>query len=182
MPRVAVVAHADKSFGGGLGELKAALTREGFADPLWYEVKKSRKAAKCARRALARCAEVIFIWGGDGTVQRCVDAVAGTGAVIAILPAGTANLLAANLEIPADLTEAVRVGLYGDRRQLGERHACGTGRTAGASSLPKGQGHRRRPLPRIPRTRLRARIRLGALPVEGDERQDLAVDPEGRDA
>ena len=64
MPRVAVVAHADKSFGGGLGELKAALTREGFADPLWYEVKKSRKAAKCARRALARCAEVIFIWGG----------------------------------------------------------------------------------------------------------------------
>lgn len=118
MPRVAVVAHADKSFGGGLGELKAALTREGFADPLWYEVKKSRKAAKCARRALARGAEVIFIWGGDGTVQRCVDAVAGTGAVIAILPAGTANLLAANLEIPADLTEAVRVGLYGDRRQL----------------------------------------------------------------
>ena len=74
MPRVAVVAHADKSFGGGLGELKAALTREGFADPLWYEVKKSRKAAKCARRALARCAEVIFIWGGrrDGpALRRC---------------------------------------------------------------------------------------------------------------
>jgi diacylglycerol kinase (ATP) len=37
--------------------------------------------------------------------------MAGTDAVLAILPAGTANLLAANLDIPADLTAAVRVGL-----------------------------------------------------------------------
>jgi diacylglycerol kinase (ATP) len=118
MPEVAVVAHAGKSFGGGLGELREVLAREGFADPLWYEVKKSRKAPEYAHRALARGAEVIFVWGGDGTVQRCVDAVAGTEAVLAILPAGTANLLAANLEIPADLTEAVQVGLHGDRRRL----------------------------------------------------------------
>src|SRR5499427_8425799 len=63
-------------------------------------------------------AEVIFVWGGDGMVQRCVDALAGTQAVLAILPAGTANLLAANLRIPGDLIEAVRVGLHGERRQL----------------------------------------------------------------
>jgi diacylglycerol kinase family enzyme len=94
------------------------LAREGITDPLWYEVKKSREAPKYARRALARGAEVIFVWGGDGTVQRCIDAVAGTEAVLAILPAGTANLLATNLEIPADLSEAVQVGLLGDRRLL----------------------------------------------------------------
>jgi diacylglycerol kinase (ATP) len=118
MPTVAVVAHAGKSFGGGLGELRELLAREGFPDPLWYEVTKSREAPEYARRALAQGAEVIFVWGGDGTVQRCIDAVAGTGAVIAILPAGTANLLAANLHVPADLTEAVRVGLHGERRAL----------------------------------------------------------------
>jgi diacylglycerol kinase (ATP) len=118
MPRVAVVAHARKSFGGGLAELREVLAREGFTDPLWYEVAKSRKAPKYARRALTHGAEVIFVWGGDGMVQRCIDAVAGTEAVLAILPAGTANLLAANLHIPADLTEAVRVGLHGDRRPL----------------------------------------------------------------
>ena len=118
MLKVAVVAHADKSFGGGLGELRQVLAREGFADPLWYEVNKSRKAAKYARRALARGAGVIFVWGGDGTVQRCIDAVAGTAAVLAILPAGTANLLAANLGVPDDLTAAVQVGLHGDRRRL----------------------------------------------------------------
>jgi diacylglycerol kinase (ATP) len=116
--RVAVVAHARKGPGGGLRELREVLAREGVADPLWYEVAKSRKAAKCARRALAQDAGVVFVWGGDGTVQRCIDAVAGTRAVLAIVPVGTANLLAANLRIPADITEAVRVGLYGQRHLL----------------------------------------------------------------
>jgi YegS/Rv2252/BmrU family lipid kinase len=87
-------------------------------DPLWYEVKKSRRAPKYARRAAAQGADVMFVWGGDGTVQRCIDAVAGTDTAVAILPAGTANLLASNLDVPHDLTEAVQVGLHGDRRRL----------------------------------------------------------------
>jgi diacylglycerol kinase (ATP) len=118
VPKIAVVAHTGKSLGGGLGELREVLAREGVADPLWYEVSKSRKAPKRARKALAQGAEVIFVWGGDGTVQRCIDAVAGTGAAVAILPAGTANLLASNLQIPADLAEAVRAGLKGERHRF----------------------------------------------------------------
>ncbi|HEU5385043.1 MAG TPA: diacylglycerol kinase family protein, partial [Streptosporangiaceae bacterium] len=118
MADVAVVAHSRKSFGGGLPELRQVLAREGVTDPLWYEVKKSRRAPEYARRAAARGADVIFVWGGDGTVQRCIDAVAGTDTAVAILPAGTANLLAANLQIPHDLAAAVQTGLYGDRRRL----------------------------------------------------------------
>jgi diacylglycerol kinase (ATP) len=118
MANVAVVAHADKKLGGGLTELREVLAREGYNDPLWFEVKTSSKTPKCARRAMAQGAEVIFVWGGDGTVQRCIDALAGTDAVLAILPAGTANLLAKNLEIPIDLVEAVRVGLHGTRRSI----------------------------------------------------------------
>jgi YegS/Rv2252/BmrU family lipid kinase len=118
MTTVAVVAHARKSLGGGLPELRDVLAREGVTEPLWYEVPKSRKAPKQVRRAVAEGAEVIFVWGGDGMVQRCSDAMAGAGAALAIVPAGTANLLATNLRIPADITEAVRVGLHGDRRAL----------------------------------------------------------------
>jgi len=119
MANVAVVAHARKSLGAGLPELRQVLARGGVIDPLWYEVKKSRHAPDCARRAMEQGADLMFVWGGDGTVQRCIDAVAGTGAVLAILPAGTANLLAANLGIPTgDLTAAVHVGLHGDRRPL----------------------------------------------------------------
>jgi diacylglycerol kinase (ATP) len=115
---VAVVAHSGKSLGGGLPELRQLLASEGVTDPLWYEVAKSRQAPKFARRAAAKGVDVLFVWGGDGTVQRCVEAVAGTGTAVAILPAGTANLLAENLNVPHDLTEAVRVGLHGDRRRL----------------------------------------------------------------
>jgi diacylglycerol kinase (ATP) len=118
MATVAVVAHARKTFGGGLRELRQVLAREGVTGPLWYEVKKSRPAPKCARQAAAKGADPIFVWGGDGTVQRCLDAMVGIGAVLAILPAGTANLLATNLHVPDDLTGAVRVGLHGNRREL----------------------------------------------------------------
>ena len=118
MTTVAVIAHAGKSFGGGLGELRRVLHDAGFPEPLWSEVAKSRQAPQCARQAIADGADVLFVWGGDGTVQRCIDAVAGTGAVIAILPAGTANLLATNLGIPQDISAAVAIGLHGERRPL----------------------------------------------------------------
>jgi len=97
MATIAVVAHSRKSFGGGLPELRRILALEGVTDPLWYEVKKSRRAPRCARRAAAKGADVMFVWGGDGTVQRCIDAVTDTGTAVAILPAGTANLLTANV-------------------------------------------------------------------------------------
>ncbi|NYF59431.1 diacylglycerol/lipid kinase family protein [Micromonospora purpureochromogenes] len=115
---VAVVAHRKKTLGGGLDELRATLVAAGVEDLLWYEVPKSRKAPKKVRKALKKGADLIFVWGGDGMVQRCADALAGSDAAMAILPAGTANLFAANLGIPADLPEAVRIGLHGHRRRL----------------------------------------------------------------
>ena len=118
MTTVAVVAHSGKRLGGGLEELRRVLADEGVTDLLWYEVPKSRKACKRARRALDEGADLVFAWGGDGTVQRCVDALAGSSAALAILPAGTANLLASNLNVPTDLSEAVRIGLHGRRHQL----------------------------------------------------------------
>src|SRR5579863_6373249 len=118
MAGIAVIAHAGQSLGGGLPELRKVLAAEGVIDPPWYEVKKSRRAPAAARRAAAKGADVLFVWGGDGTVQRCVDALAGTGVAVAILPAGTSNLLAMNLQIPDDVAAAVRIGLHGDRRRL----------------------------------------------------------------
>ncbi len=118
MHAVAVIAHERKQLGGGLGELREVLRREGVDDPIWYQVPKSKKAPKLARRAVDEGAKLVYVWGGDGMVQRCVDALAGTDVTVAILPAGTANLLATNLGIPKDLEEAVRIGLHGERKQL----------------------------------------------------------------
>jgi diacylglycerol kinase family enzyme len=113
MTKVAVIAHAGKSFGGGLPELRRELKRQGVNDPLWIEVPKSRFATKQVKRALAEGCELLFVWGGDGTVQRCIDAAAGSEAALAILPAGTANLFATNLGIPQDIAQAVSIGMRG---------------------------------------------------------------------
>jgi diacylglycerol kinase family enzyme len=118
MTTIAVVAHVGSTLGGGLEELREVLAAEGVADLLWYEVSDIRAASERARRARQEGADLVFIWGGDGTLQRCIDGLANTGATIAIMPAGTANLLAANLGIPTDLRKAVKIGLYGARRPL----------------------------------------------------------------
>jgi diacylglycerol kinase (ATP) len=123
--RIAVVAHQGKSLGGGLRTLRALIAAEGHPDPLWYEVPKSRKAPKKVRKAVRAGADLIIVWGGDGMVQRCLDALAAVGGpdggpavAVGIIPAGTANLFASNLGIPESLSEAVRVALHGPRRRV----------------------------------------------------------------
>jgi YegS/Rv2252/BmrU family lipid kinase len=116
--RIAVIANRRKHLGGGLDELRKLLREAGHDDVLWYEVSKSRRSGKKARKARKAGADLVFLWGGDGLVQRCVDALAGSAVAVAIVPAGTANLLASNLGIPTDVAEAVRVGLAGPRRKL----------------------------------------------------------------
>ena len=118
MKRVAVIAHAGKSLGGGLPELRKELESHGAEIVFWREVAKSRFAPKQAKRALKEDVDVIFVWGGDGMVQQCIDVVAGTAASIAIVPAGTANLLATNLGIPGDIAAAVEIGLAANLRAL----------------------------------------------------------------
>lgn len=51
----------------------------------------------------------ILIAGGDGTIRTAVEAVAGTGVELAVLPSGTLNHFAKDHELPADLDEAAVV-------------------------------------------------------------------------
>jgi diacylglycerol kinase (ATP) len=115
---VGVLAHSAKTLGGGLEELRKTLGAHEINDPAWYEVLKSRRVPAQVRKLMNEGVELIFVWGGDGTVQRVIDTVAGASVALAILPAGTANLFATNLGIPKDLEEAVTIGLTGARRQL----------------------------------------------------------------
>jgi YegS/Rv2252/BmrU family lipid kinase len=155
MIKTAVIAHAAKSFGGGLPTLRSELERQGIVDPLWIEVPKSRYAPKQVKRALAEGAELIFVWGGDGTVQRCIDATAGSDAALAILPAGTANLLATNLGIPQDIEQAVHIGLRGERRKIdvgrfnGEKFAVMAGAGFDASMIQQADGSLKERLGRV---------------------------------
>jgi diacylglycerol kinase (ATP) len=116
--KIAVIAHNRKSMGGGLIQLRQVLSDHGVDDPQWYEVPKSKFVPERIERARKRGATLFFAWGGDGTVQRSIDAMVGHPGTLAILPAGTANLLATNLGIPTDLEQAVIAGLRGHDRVL----------------------------------------------------------------
>jgi diacylglycerol kinase family enzyme len=82
--KIAVIAKRDKTLGDGLPELRRQLADAGYPDPQWLEIDKSKEATKQARRAIKHGADLIVVWGGDGTVQRCVEAVAGSGVRLAV--------------------------------------------------------------------------------------------------
>lgn len=96
------------------------LADAGHPDPPWRSVDKSRKAPKQVRRLLDEGVDRLLVWGGDGTVRRCIDTMIdeGTTVELAIVPAGTANLLAKALGIPTDLDGAVEVALQGRPRPI----------------------------------------------------------------
>jgi YegS/Rv2252/BmrU family lipid kinase len=120
--KVAVVAHQRKTLGGGLDELRRRITDEGVDELLWYEVPKSRKAPKQVHKAIKAGVDLLVVWGGDGFVQRSIDVLAsekkGRKIPLAIMPAGTGNLLASNLGIPTDLEKAVELAFHGRRRRI----------------------------------------------------------------
>jgi YegS/Rv2252/BmrU family lipid kinase len=119
---VAVVAHRRKTLGGGLDELRRRITDQNVDKLLWYEVPKSRKAPKKVHEAIKAGVDLLMVWGGDGMVQRSIDVLArekgGAKIPLAILPAGTGNLLAGNLGIPDDLEQAVELAFHGERRRI----------------------------------------------------------------
>ncbi len=120
MTKLGVLVHEGKSLGKGPEELRTALADAGFPDPPWCEVAKSKKSPKRVRQLLDEGVERLLVWGGDGTVRRCIDTLVAENAKVelAILPAGTANLLAKALDVPIDLHDALDVALHGIARPV----------------------------------------------------------------
>jgi diacylglycerol kinase family enzyme len=106
-------------------EICAALAGAGWPEPLWLETTPEDPGGGQAAEAVRRGAEVVFACGGDGTVMACAGALAGTGAALAILPSGTGNLLATNLDLPKTVAEGVHVAVAGERRRI-DLGSCGT--------------------------------------------------------
>jgi diacylglycerol kinase (ATP) len=94
-----------------------ALDRAGL-EVLWLETTPTEAGQGLVRRALEDDVELVLVSGGDGTIMACATGLADTGVPLALLPAGTGNLLAVNLDIPRDLEDAVGVALNGERRRI----------------------------------------------------------------
>jgi YegS/Rv2252/BmrU family lipid kinase len=65
-----------------------------------------RSAGKLAARGIANGSDLIVVAGGDGTISEAIEGVAGTDVPVAVLPAGTANVLACEMGVSRNLGKA----------------------------------------------------------------------------
>lgn len=119
-PASAVVVNPSKV--GDMDELRRTvddtLTRAGWPAPRWFDTSPDDPGGGQTRAAIEAGAEVVFVCGGDGTVMSALSALVGTEVSMAVLPAGTGNLLAANLGLSTDLAAGLAVALEGGLRRL----------------------------------------------------------------
>ena len=94
------------------------LADAGWPEPDWHETTPEDAGRGQAKKAVEEGAELIFACGGDGTVMAVVTALVGTNVAMAVLPAGTGNLLAANLGLANDAATGVQVALDGGRKRI----------------------------------------------------------------
>lgn len=62
--------------------------------------------------------EMVVAVGGDGTIKLVAELISGTDFTMGILPAGSANGMARELEIPADAEEALKILVNGKTRRI----------------------------------------------------------------
>ncbi|HEX9963198.1 MAG TPA: diacylglycerol kinase family protein [Pyrinomonadaceae bacterium] len=71
-----------------------------------------------AEKAAGGNAEIIVAGGGDGTISAVAAPVIKARKTLGILPLGTLNNFSKDLRIPQDLTEAVRIIVEGNAKQI----------------------------------------------------------------
>ena len=117
---------------GGVGSIfqkqvvKAAnhLARQG-CDVQRVETRKKGDGIHLAQQAAADGFDVAVAVGGDGTINEVCNGLATTDTALAVIPAGTGNVYAADLGIPIwgllkpeAVTEGVELIMTGQRRRI----------------------------------------------------------------
>lgn len=98
------------------GETRAFIerfcTNRGIADIMFIETQLDKDGRACALEALEQGADVVIAVGGDGTVRTVASAMGGTNHAMGIIPIGTGNLFARNMNIPVgDLEAAMLIAI-----------------------------------------------------------------------
>lgn len=113
--KIAFIANPTKA---GLSELREqamlVCSTRYLPQPMWLFTTVEDAGGGAARRAIAAGADVIVAIGGDGTVRAVAAEVAGTGVPLGIIPMGTGNIFARNMDLPlGDIPALLRIALDG---------------------------------------------------------------------
>jgi diacylglycerol kinase family enzyme len=118
--RAAVVYNPTKV---DLAELRDAVTaaerESGWAKSLWLETTEEDPGVGQAREAAKQGVDVVIAAGGDGTVRAAAEGLHESGIPLSLLPAGTGNLLARNMDLTlSDIPDSVRTAFTGHDRRI----------------------------------------------------------------
>jgi diacylglycerol kinase family enzyme len=117
---VAFVANPSKP---GVAEIRDAAVRacasRYLPEPIWLETTVADPGIGQTREALDRGARLVVAVGGDGTVRAVAEGLIGSDVPMALLPQGTGNLLARNLDLPLnDVDALLKIALTGRDRKI----------------------------------------------------------------
>jgi len=97
-------------------------------------------AGEIAAQAVAEGRQLIIVCGGDGTLNEVVNGIPGCNVPVALLPAGTANILAKELRIPWNIPRAAALIPKGTLKRIALgviSSPIGNGVGAKASASPR---------------------------------------------
>ena len=128
--KVHLVINPHSGYGGQrllLADLRALMRQSGVA--LTEYTTTAPNDATDYVRSIAGKAQVVMVWGGDGTVNEVVNALAGTDVMMLPCPVGTENLLAKEMHIPSSPRGILKV------LQEGQVVQCDVGQVNGQNFM-----------------------------------------------
>ena len=100
-------------------EVAAAQKSAGWRDSLWFTTTADDFGTGQAHAAVAEGVDMVIVAGGDGTVRSVAAGLRGSGVALALLPLGTGNLLARNLDIAVtQLAASIQTAFTGVDRAI----------------------------------------------------------------
>ncbi|WP_104116231.1 diacylglycerol kinase family protein [Arthrobacter sp. B1805] len=122
--RAALIINPIKATTGDVeGAVRRVSAEDGWEEPLVIETTEDDPGHGQARQALDAGVDLVIAAGGDGTVRCVAEELAETGTMMAIVPLGTGNLLARNLDIAVDDPDAaVEAAFRGTERTIDVVH------------------------------------------------------------
>ena len=99
--------------------IEAACRGAGWPAPLVFQTLATDPGHSMVREAVAAGADVVIACGGDGTVRVVAEGLAGTDVPMGLVPLGTGNLLARNLDLDVwRLAQCVHTAVFGRQRRI----------------------------------------------------------------
>ncbi|HET9872779.1 MAG TPA: diacylglycerol kinase family protein [Propionibacteriaceae bacterium] len=116
--RCAVVYNPTKVSDQFRSRVEQLVQQDGWIDTLWLETSAEDPGRGMTRQAVEAGVDLVIGAGGDGTVRIVADGLARTGIPMGLVPAGTGNLLARNLDLPLEEEAAIAVAFAGHTRTI----------------------------------------------------------------